>query len=68
MIRPAAQKIRAFGSAAAAIVVAAVLTRSCPGGCGTCTSCAAAVVPMGLSLSVVGAALAGNARRNRGPH
>ncbi len=65
MRRVSRREMGAFGSAAVGVAVAALLTRACPGGCGTCGSCAAAIVPMGTSLSVVGAVLAVNVRRGK---
>lgn len=65
MTRISRREMGAFGSAAAGVAVAALLTRACPGGCGTCGSCAAAIVPMGTSLSIVGAVLAVNVRQGK---
>ncbi len=51
-----------FISAVGAIGVASFLTRACPGGCTSCTTCAATLMPMGTSAVAVGIALAGSAR------
>ena len=51
-----------FLTAAGAIGLAGVLTRACPGGCTSCSTCAAALMPMGASAAAVSVAFVSSAR------
>lgn len=57
----ARRRLASFMGAAAAIGLAALVARACPGGCGNCALCATALVPLGASASAVGLALGGSA-------
>jgi hypothetical protein len=50
----------AFGGAAGAVAVSAVLVRTlCPGSCAGCGNCMASIAPMASAAVVLGAALGG---------
>jgi len=61
-------QVVSFGGAVGAVALAATLTKACPGGCTSCGSCAAAILPLGATLSGAAVAFVGSAvARNGGP-
>ena len=58
---PSKGPVTSFLAAAGTIGLAGVLTRSCPGSCTSCATCASALLPMGASAAAVGIALASSA-------
>ncbi|MHB1341907.1 MAG: hypothetical protein ACYC77_08635 [Coriobacteriia bacterium] len=65
MSAPKTNGLASFAAAFGTISVAAVLTRACPGGCTSCTTCAITLVPMGTAAGAVGLAFAGSAWAKR---
>ena len=61
MSAPKTKGLVSFAAAFGTLGVAAVLTRACPGGCTSCTTCATSLVPMVTGAGAVGLAFAGSA-------
>ncbi|MEI8080799.1 MAG: hypothetical protein WCI74_03030 [Actinomycetes bacterium] len=58
---PSKGQATSFLVAAGTIGLAGVLTRTCPGSCTSCATCASALLPIGASATAVGIALASSA-------
>jgi|GEM_PF-3488450 len=61
MIGRSRERLLSFAGAAGAVALAGVLMRACPGSCTSCSTCATAVLPTGVSAIAVGFAIAGSA-------